>query len=69
MDLTTPQTTNATTPRTEAETPGEHYDGNLQEGDQSSVQQLDSVAMARAIQEGRLKPRHVSQMLRMQHLN
>ena len=73
MDLTTPQTTNATTPRTEADPPREHYDnGDLHDGSQVSttrddprdLQRIGSVAMATAAQEeGRFESRHVSQFI------
>ena len=51
MDLTTPQTTNATTPSTEPDTPREHCDSDLKGRNWFSMQGLDKVVVAAAAQE------------------
>ena len=64
MDLTTPQTTNATTPRTEPDTPGEHCNGDLKGRNRFSMQGLDKVVVATPAQEeGPFESQHGSRML------
>ena len=63
MDLTTPQTTIATTPSTEPDTLGEHCDSDLKGRNRFSMQGLDKVVVATAAQEeGPFEFQHGSRM-------
>ena len=63
MDLTTSQTTNANTPRTEPDTQREHFDGNQKGRNQFSMQRSDKVVVATAAQEeGPFESLHGSRM-------
>ena len=64
MDLTTPQTTNATTPRPEPDTQREHFDDDLKGINRFSMQRSDKVVVATAAQEeGLSESQHGSRML------